>query len=59
MTSTIKALKAKEVAKLLQVSENYVYRNKDALGAFQACHGGRLLFFEHELMKIIRRENAI
>lgn len=59
MTLENKFLNVKEVAELLQVSENYVYRNKYALGAFQACRGGRLLFFKNELIERIRRNNAI
>lgn len=60
MTSELKILTVKEVAKILHVSTNYVYNNKCALGGFQACRSGRLLFSEHELQRRIRRNsNAI
>ena len=44
----------------MQVSASFIYRNKHALGAFQACRGGRLLFLEDEIQRILRRKsNAI
>jgi hypothetical protein len=52
-TSAFKTLTVKDVVKVLNVSKNYVYRNKHALGAFQACRGGRLLFSEENLKRII------
>jgi hypothetical protein len=60
MTSRLKILTVKEIAKDLQVSASFIYRNKHALGAFQACRGGRLLFLEDEIQRILRRKsNAI
>ena len=60
MTPTIKILTVKDVAKVLPVSISFIYRNKHALGAFQACRGGRLLFLEDEVQRILRRKsNAI
>ncbi|MBT3388640.1 MAG: hypothetical protein HN417_11960 [Desulfobacula sp.] len=39
---------------------NSSYRNRNALGPFQACRGGRLLFLEDEVQRILRRKsNAI
>lgn len=60
MTPTIKILTVKDVAKVLKMSTGFVYRNRNALGAFQACRGGRLLFLEDEIQRILRRKaNAI
>jgi DNA-binding MurR/RpiR family transcriptional regulator len=60
MTSEFKTMTVKEIAKDLQVSTSFVYRNSSALGAFQACRGGRLLFSEKELKRILRgKSNAI
>jgi len=44
-----KVLNVEEVAALLRVSTKWVYRHKTALGGFQPCRGGRLLFFENEI----------
>jgi len=58
MTSEFKILTVKQVAKALNVSTNFVYNHKRALGAFQACRSGRLLFSEKELQEIIRRRDS-
>lgn len=54
-----KVLTALEVSKLLRVSKGFVYRNKRELGGFQACRGGKLLFFENEILNRIRSQGAI
>jgi len=59
MIDAIKTLNVTEVAKALKVSVGFVYRNKHALGSFQTCRGGRLLFLEDEIHRILRGNNAI
>ena len=48
------SLTASQVAKALNVSPSWVYRNKRALGGTQVTPGGRLLFFEDELQRRLK-----
>ena len=52
-------LSVEQVASILAVPPDWVYRNKHALGCFQAKHGGRILFSENLIEAIKEGTYAI
>ncbi|GAB6058449.1 hypothetical protein JCM31598_15660 [Desulfonatronum parangueonense] len=53
----LKTYTAEQLANMLQKPKSWVYKHKQALGGFQPCVGGSLLFFEKKIWEFI--DNAV